>query len=90
MVVIADARGLHHVLQVADDSRGAQVIPTRGDQRLMHVQPHGTGGSHSREVDIARLPVQGPVRCAGQAVPDQVLVVRPGRQPVDLFRYCAH
>jgi hypothetical protein len=40
VVAVTDVRMLHHPRQVADDSRGAQVVAGGGDKRLTHVQCH--------------------------------------------------
>ena len=45
VVVVADARVPHHVVEVADDVGGAQVAAAGGDQRLLHVQGDGEHGA---------------------------------------------
>ena len=53
VVVVADSGVVHHVLQIADDGGGAQVIAAGRDQRLMHVQRDGGGAANPAEIDAA-------------------------------------
>ena len=54
VVIVADARVVHHVLEIADDLRGLQVRAAGGNQRLVHVQGDGTGA-----VDILKINARG-------------------------------
>jgi hypothetical protein len=57
VVVIPDPWIVHHVLQIADDGRGAKIPTPSGDEWLMHVQRAGETGSNPPEVDSAiRMP----------------------------------
>jgi hypothetical protein len=53
VVIVADLRVRQHVLQVADDCRGAQVVAAGGDQRLMHVQCDRCGAAETSDVHAA-------------------------------------
>ena len=53
VVVVADARVVHHVLEVADDLGGAQVAAAGRDQRLVHVQGDGERALDAAEVNPA-------------------------------------
>ena len=51
VVVIANARVIHHVLEVADDFSRGEIVAPGGDKRLMHVQRHGKGAADAAEVN---------------------------------------
>lgn len=51
VVIIADVRVLHHVLQVADELRCLNVVAARRDQRLVHVECDGEGRFDAIKVD---------------------------------------
>ena len=74
VVVVADALVFHHVLEVADDGRGAQVRPARRDQRLVHVQGDGAGGAGLAKVDTPPVAEQGLDGAGGQDLGDLGLV----------------
>jgi hypothetical protein len=50
VVIVADALVLHHVLQIADDRRRAQIAAPRWNQRLVHVQGSGKRALDSIEI----------------------------------------
>ena len=88
VVVITDVLVVHHVLEIADDLRGAQVTAAGRDQRLVHVQRDGAGALQAPEVEAAR----GAVRVARAPCVLQHLLLVPAdvRQPVDLLGDLAH
>jgi hypothetical protein len=53
VVVIADIRMLHHVLQIANECSCLQIFATGRDQRLVHVQGIGVGAADVGEIDPA-------------------------------------
>ena len=85
VVVVADALVLHHVLEVADDGRGVQVMPAGGDQRLVHVQGDGTGGTHSTEGHTPVVTVQIPAATAGHRLSNLALGTGNVRETIDVF-----
>ena len=50
VMVVADARVIHHVPEVADDFGRGQIVTTRRNQRLVHVQR-----SRKSVVDVAEI-----------------------------------
>jgi hypothetical protein len=53
IVVIADPLVFHHVLQIADQGGGLQVVPAGRDQRLVLMQCDGGGGPDLADVQAA-------------------------------------
>jgi hypothetical protein len=51
IVVVADIAVIQHVLEVADDLRGAQIVPSHGNERLVHVQGHCRRAPHPLVAD---------------------------------------
>ncbi len=97
VVVVADSRVFHHVLQVADDLGAAQDFAARRDQRLVHVQGDRTGAANvvERNTTVAqecRL-IAARRECllddilaagqVGQAVDGFGQIARHGRTPFD-------
>ena len=50
VMVVADSWIIHHVLEIADDVGGGQILAAGGDQRLVHVQGNG-----KRAVDVSEI-----------------------------------
>ena len=53
VVVVADARVVHHVLEVADDLGRGEIAAAGRDQRLVHVQGDGERALDAAEVNPA-------------------------------------
>ena len=88
VVVVADARVLEHVLQVADECRRAQIGAAGRDQRLVHVQRHGAGASDVVEADAAVFQEDRCIARGGDRALDQRLGTAQVGQVVDGFREC--
>ena len=89
VVIVAHLRVLQHVLQVADDRRGAQVVAAGGDQRLMHVQRDGRGAAQTSEVDAA-LGQQRRSRPGALRLLDERFGAAEVGEPVDALREFVH
>ena len=64
-MVVADALVFHHVLQIADDVGGVEIMATCRYQRLMHVQGDGRRTFDVIKPDRAGIP-ENRVRAGGQ------------------------
>ena len=89
-MVIADVRVLHHVLQVADQLGGVQVVAAGRDQRLVHVQGVGEGGAYAAEVDPALGQKHGPVAVLVDHPCQLLLGARDIGYAVDVFGPFGH
>ena len=47
VMVVADVLVFHHVLEIADDGGGPQIVAASGDEGLVHVQGDGEGALHA-------------------------------------------
>ena len=82
VVVVADVRVLHHVLEVADQCCGRQVGPAGWNQRLVHVQSHGHTATDVGEVDITLVKKNSPTR---PPLRQALLLSADVRQPIDVL-----
>ena len=86
VVVIADARVIHHVLEIADDLRRAKVGAARRDQRLVHVQGAGKRALHAAPIDAALRQEDLAPAAAAHGGSDLVLSAADIRQIPNVFR----
>src|SRR5881396_829932 len=60
VMVVADMLIIHHLLEVADDGGRAEVVSSRGNQRLMHVQRDRKRALHASKIDAALREIYPP------------------------------
>ena len=85
VVVVANALVFHHVLEVADDGGGAQVMAPRRDQGLVHVQGDGAGGAGLAKIDPAPVAKQGLGGTGGHDLDDLGLMARDIGDTFEIF-----
>jgi hypothetical protein len=90
IVVVAHARMLEHVLQVADECGRAQLGTAGRDQRLVHVQCHRAGAADAVEADAALRQKHRGIAHASDRALDQRLGTAQVGQVVDGLRQVGH
>ena len=88
VVAVRQIRMRHHPRQVADDPRGAQVVASGGNERLMHVQRHRECTGGALDVCTALEHRALPARLDGLA--DQRLLPAQVGQAVDVLSQIVH
>ena len=71
VVIVADARIIHHVLQIADDRGGVEIAASRRNERLVHVERDRKRAANPAEIDARLGQVKG--AASGHRVGDKVL-----------------
>ena len=90
VVVVADVGVLQHPLQVADDSRGAQVRSAGRDQRLVHVQSDREGAVDAGDTQRRLIREQSPGSAGGDRRLDYLFRTAQVRQAIDALGQLSH
>ena len=88
VVAVTNVRMLHHPRQVADDPRGAQVVASGGDERLMHVQRHRERAGSTLNIKAIHEYWALPARFDGLA--DQRLLPTQAGHAIDVLGHGVH
>jgi hypothetical protein len=86
VVVVADARVVHHVLEIADDVGGLQAAAAGRNQRLVHVQRDGAGALDAAKVHAALRQKHRAPGALGEGLFKEGFRPAQVGQPIEVFR----
>ena len=83
VVIIADARIVHHVFEITDDISGREIVSASGNERLVHVERDGARAVDAAKINTTRGLTPLPIT---QGFLDQCFVTAKVREMLDVFR----
>jgi len=90
VVVVPDLLVVHHVLQVANNFRSAEIAATRRNERLVHVQRDGACAPDAPKIYAAVLQINCLPRFGLYSLCTELLHARDVGKAVKVFGYIVH